>query len=40
MGDFKRILEEEGYRKRDIDNMEVTEFIDFIKVWMQGLTGQ
>ena len=40
MGDYKRILEEEGYRKRDIDNMEVTEFIDFIKVWMQGLSSQ
>lgn len=38
-GDFKKIMKAEGFKKRDIENMEPGEYIYFIKRWVQGRTS-
>lgn len=35
-GDFKQILKSEGFRKRDIENMEPGEYIWYVQQWMEG----
>jgi hypothetical protein len=35
-GRFREVLKSEGFRKKDIDNMESGEYIWFVQQWMKG----
>lgn len=33
-GDFKKIMKDEGFKKKDINNMGSVEYIDYVKKWI------
>lgn len=35
-GDFEEIMKSEGFKKKDIENMEPGEYISYVRKWMEG----